>query len=117
MKGIFLMRGLGVEVNTRVLQADGKRIHVNTAAILKSAALAGRGHSVSLELEYSAGETSYATIAGLGPITEVRKAGSVVAWTDNLDTAQEGWKTNAEGLLLLKLKHDEQRVKVSVTKK
>ena len=117
MKCIFLMRGQGVEVNTRVLQADGKRIHVSTAAILKSAELAGQGRSVSFELEYPAGETSYATIAGLGPNIEVRKAGSVLARTDDLDSAKEGWKPNADGLLLLKLKHDEHLVKVSVAEK
>jgi hypothetical protein len=117
MKCIFLMRGQGVEVNTRVLQADGKRIHVSTGAILKSAELAGQGRSVSFELEYPAGETSYATIAGLGPNIEVRKAGRVLARTDDLDSAKEGWKPNADGLLLLKFKHDEHLVKVSVAEK
>jgi len=117
MKCIFLMRGQGVEVVTKVLHADGKRIHVSTGAILKSAELAGQGRSVSFELEYPAGETSYATIAGLGPNIEVRKAGSVLARTDDLDSAKEGWKPNADGLLLLKLKHDEHLVKVSVAEK
>ena len=117
MKCIFLTRGLGVEVNTKVLQADGKRIHVSTAAMLKSAALAGQGRGVSFELDYPAGETSYATIAGLGPNSEVRKAGSVLARTDNLNTAQEGWKTNADGLILIKLKHDGNLVKVSAAEK
>jgi hypothetical protein len=117
MKCIFLMRGQGVEVVTKVLHADGKRIHVSTGAILKSAELAGQGRSVSFELEYPAGETSYATIAGLGPNIEVRKAGRVLARTDNLDTAQEGWKPNADGLLLLKLKHDEHLVKLRVAEK
>jgi hypothetical protein len=117
MKCIFLTRGLGVEVITKVLQADGKRIHVSTAAMLKSAALAGQGRGVSFELDYPAGETSYATIAGLGPNSEVRKAGSVLARTDNLNTAQEGWKTNADGLILIKLKHDGNLVKVSAAEK
>jgi len=117
MKCIFLMRGQGVEVVTKVLHADGKRIHVSTAAILKSAGLAGQGRSVSFELEYPAGETSHATVAGLGPNIEVRKAGRVLARTDDLDTAKEGWKPNADGLLLLKFKHDEHLVKVSVAEK
>lgn len=115
MKGIFLMRGQGVDINSKVLQTDSKRIHVSTAAILKSTILASQGRGASFELEYPIGETSYATVAGLGPNTEVRKAGRVLARADNLDTVQEGWKANADGLLLLKLKHDKNLVKVSVT--
>jgi hypothetical protein len=65
MKCIFLMRGLGVEVNSKVLHAEGKRIHVSTGAVLKSAQWADQNRGIAFELQYPAGETSYATVAGV----------------------------------------------------
>jgi hypothetical protein len=117
MKSIFLMRGQGVEVDTKVLHQDPKRVHVSTGAILKAAKLARTGRRVSFELEYPAGETSYAVIAGLGPGVEVKKDGRVLARTGDLESANEGWKASADGLLLLKLKHVKRLVKLSVTEK
>ena len=117
MKPLFLMRGHGVEVNTKVLRQGGKRVHVSTGAILKSARLAKRGRSVTFELEYPAGEISYATVAGMSGNVKVEKDGRVLDRTDNLDAAGEGWKINADGLLLLKLKQDKPLVKINVTQK
>jgi hypothetical protein len=119
MKCIFLMRGLGVEVNTKVLHAEdkGKRIHVSSGALLKSAELARQDRGVTFELQYPAGETSYATVAGMGSDVEVKAHGRVLAQVDNLDAAPEGWKRSAEGLLMLKIRHDEGPVRVNIALK
>jgi hypothetical protein len=90
---------------------------VSTGGILKSAKLAKTGLSVSVELDYHVGETSYAVIAGLGIGIEVKKDGRILARTDDLKSAKEGWKTSADGLILLKLKHDKRLVKLNVAEK
>jgi len=117
MKSIFLMRGHGVEVNSKVLHRGNKRIHVSTGAVLKSAELAKRGRSVIFELEYPTGEISYAVVAGMSSKVKVEKDGRVLHQTDNLEAAGEGWKINADGLVLLKLKQDKPLVKINVIKK
>jgi len=117
MKCIFLMRGLGVEVNTKVLHAEDKRIHVSSGGLLKSAVLAEQARRVTFDVQYPAGETSYATVAGMGADVEVRANGRVLARVDNLDATPEGWKRSAEGLLMLKIRHDEVPVKVNVAEK
>jgi len=53
----------------------------------------------------------------LGPGIEVKKDGRVLARTDDLESANEGWKVNADGLLLLKLKHGKRLVKLNVAEK
>jgi len=111
------MRGMGVEVNTKVLHAEGKRIHVSSGGLLKSAVLAEQARRVTFDVQYPAGETSYATVAGMGADVEVKVNGRVLARVDNLDAAPEGWKRSAEGLLMLKIRHDEGPVKISVAEK
>ena len=117
MKSIFLMRGQGVEVDTKVLHRGSKRVHVSTGAVLKSAELAKRGRSVTFELEYPAGEISYAVVAGMSNKVKVEKDGSVLHRTDDLEAAGQGWKINADGLVLLKLKQDKPLVKINVRKR
>ena len=116
MKSIFLLRGQGVEVDTKVLHAGDRRVHVSTGAVLKSAELTKTARGVSFELEYPADETSYAVVAGLGPGIKVKKNGRVLARTDDLEAADEGWKVSADGLLLLKIKHDKLAVRIDVAR-
>ena len=114
MKSIFLLRGQGVEVDTKVLDAGSERIHVSTGAVPKSAELAKTGRGVSFELEYPAGETSYAVVAGMSSNIKVNKGDGILDRTADLQAAGEGWKINADGLLLLKLKHDKPLVRLHV---
>ena len=116
MKSIFLLRGQGVEVDTKVLHAGDRRVHVSTGGVLKSAELTKTARGVSFELEYPAGETSYAVVAGLEPDVRVKKNGRVLARTDDLEAADEGWKVSADGLLLLKIKHDKLAVRIDVAR-
>ena len=53
----------------------------------------------------------------MAPGVEVKANGRVLARVDDLNAAQEGWKRSAEGLLLLKLRHDERPVKLNVAGK
>ena len=105
------------EVDTKVLHSGDRRVHVSTGGILKTAKLAKTGRSVSVELDYQVGEISYAVIAGLGSGIEVKKDGRVLARTDDLKSAGEGWKASADGLVLLKLKHGKRLVKLNVAEK
>jgi len=116
MKAIFLSQGQGVEVDTKVLHSGDRRVHVSTGGVLKSAELTKTARGVSFELEYPAGETSYAVVAGLEPDVKVKKNGRVLAQTDDLKAADEGWKVNADGLLLLKIKHDKLAVRIDVAR-
>jgi hypothetical protein len=116
MKSIFLLRGQGVEVDTKVLHSGDRRVHVSTGAVLKSAELTKAARGVSFELEYPAGETSYAVVAGLGSGVEVKKNGRVLARTDDLEATGEGWKVSADGLLLLKIKHDKLAARIDVAR-
>jgi hypothetical protein len=116
MKSIFLLRGQGVEVDTKVLHSGDRRVHVSTGAVLKSAELVKTARGVSFELEYPAGETSYAVVAGLEPDVKVKKDGRVIAQTDDLKAADEGWKVSTDGLLLLKIKHDKLAVRIDVAR-
>ncbi|MBW8016202.1 MAG: hypothetical protein FVQ82_08450 [Planctomycetes bacterium] len=116
MKAIFLSQGQGVEVDTKVLHAGDRRVHVSTGGVLKSAELVKTDRGVSFELEYPAGETSYAVVAGLGSDVKVKKNGRVLARTDDLEAADEGWKVSADGLLLLKIKHDKLAVRIDVAR-
>jgi hypothetical protein len=68
------------------------------------------------ELEYPAGETSYAVVAGLEPDVKVKMDGRVIARTDDLMAADEGWKVSTDGLLLLKIKHDKLAVRIDVAR-
>jgi hypothetical protein len=52
----------------------------------------------------------------LGPGVEVKKNGRVLARTDDLDADDEGWKVSADGLLLLKIKHDKLAVRIDVAR-
>ena len=114
MKPIFLSQGQGVEVDTKVLHAGDRRVHVSTGGVLKSAELTKTARGVSFELEYPAGETSYAVVAGLEPDVKVKKDGRVIARTDDLKAADEGWKVSTDGLLLLKIKHDKLAARIDV---
>jgi len=114
MKGIFLLGGQGVEVDTKVLHESSKRIHVSTGAVLNSAKLADGGQSLTFELEYPAGEISYATVAGMSSDLKVKKDGRILNRTNDLEAANEGWKVNADGLLLLKIKQEKPTVIIDV---
>ena len=52
----------------------------------------------------------------MGSGIEVKKNGGVLARTDDLEAADEGWKVSAEGLLLLKIKHDKLAVRIDVAR-
>jgi hypothetical protein len=114
MKPIFLMQGQGVEVDTKVLRAGGNRFHVNTGGLLTSAEQKGDGHHVLFEVQYPVGETSYALVAGMSNEIQVEKNGLALNQTSDLQEAEEGWKIDVDGLLLLKLRHDVPLVNIKV---
>ncbi|HUT60065.1 MAG TPA: hypothetical protein VNA25_19640 [Phycisphaerae bacterium] len=104
MKPILLMRGTPVEVSTRIVQAEGTRIHVSTAAQLGTAEFDIAKKTLSCEIQYPEDETSYLVIAGIAP-SQLRKDGTVLAQVPDLETVSEGWKIGVEGLVLVKLRH------------
>ena len=55
---------------------------------------------------------NFCTIIGI----EVKKNGRVLARTDDIEAADEGWKVSADGLLLLKIKHDKLAVRIDVAR-
>ena len=114
MKPILLMRNRPVEVTTRIVKSRGARIHVSTATCLKSAAYDAAKETVSCVIEYPKDEVGYLVIAGVTADT-VRKDGEALARVNDLDAADEGWKVNADGLLLVKVKHSRQTLRLEMT--
>jgi len=117
MKSIFLLSGQGVEVDTKVLNKGSKRIHVSTGSILKSAELTRGSRSIAFELEYPTDEISYAVVAGMSSNVKIEKGDRVLDRTDDLEAAGEGWKINADGLLLMKIKQDQPLARINVTQR
>ena len=56
-------------------------------------------------------------VAGMSSNVKIEKDGRVLDRTDDLEAAGEGWKINADGLLLLKLKQDQPLARINVTSK
>jgi len=113
MKPILLMRDTPVEVSTRIVKAEGTRIHVSTAARLGAAEYDAAKKALSCEIKYPKDETSYLVIAGMAP-SELRKDRTVLARATDLDSVNEGWKLSGEGLVLVKLKHGQMAVRLEV---
>jgi len=97
----------------RSARAGKARVHVSTAARLKAAAYDAARKIVSCELEYPKNEASYLVVAGIAP-KAVRSDGNALPQVNDLDAANEGWKVNTDGLLLVKVKHAQQTLRLEM---
>jgi len=115
MKPILLMRDTPVEVSTRIVKAEGTRIHVSTAARLGAAEYDAAKKTLSCQIKYPEGETSYLVIVGITP-SQLRKDGTLLARITDLEPVSEGWKLSTEGFVLVKLKHGQTAVRLEVAR-
>ena len=114
MKPIFLMRGIPVEVNTRIIRGKRKNIHISSGAILESARTDAATGKISFDVKYPKGETSYTVIAGLKHISSVQVSGRKLSRADDLTSATQGWKVSKDGVLLIKVKHEKPVLKINI---